>query len=66
MFRNVLENIDGIEVFPIIALLLFVSFFTGVLWWLWKMDKTHIRRMEEMPLNDDETIYQNNGGRLHG
>jgi len=53
MFRNILETIQGIEVFPMISLLLFTVVFASVLIWVFNMDKTRLQHMENMPLNDD-------------
>ena len=49
-----MESIDGIEIYPIISLLLFVLFF-GVLFArviLYK--KEHLELLEKMPLIEDE------------
>ncbi len=56
MFKNILERIAGIEVFPMISLLLFGIIFTIVLIYTFKMDKNKIKHLENMPLNDDENL----------
>jgi len=56
MFKNILERISGVEVFPLISLLLFRVIFTLVLIWTFRMDKKKIKYMENLPLNDDENL----------
>ncbi len=53
MIRSVLENIKGIEIWPVIALLLFFGAFLAIIVHLFKMDKQHISHMEGLPLEDD-------------
>ncbi|MBL7958867.1 cytochrome C oxidase Cbb3 [bacterium] len=64
MFRNILENIKDIEVFPVIALILFFTSFMAIIYHLIRMDKRHIRHMEELPLEKNYT-KSNNGGKVH-
>jgi cytochrome c oxidase cbb3-type subunit 3 len=51
-FSNYLEQIVGVSIFPIISLVLFVAFFTGVLVWIYSIDKKEIEHMENLPFND--------------
>ena len=51
-FSTYLEQIMGISIFPVISLVLFVAFFTGVLIWIYSIDKKEIEHMENLPLND--------------
>jgi cytochrome c oxidase cbb3-type subunit 3 len=51
-FSTYLEQIMGVSIFPIISLVLFVAFFTGVLIWIYSIDKKEIEHMENLPLND--------------
>lgn len=54
MYKNVLENIGGIELYPIVSLIIFFLFFTGVLVWVLKADKKYISKMEAIPLESNE------------
>lgn len=65
MIRSVLENIKGLEIWPVIALVLFFGAFLAILYQLFRMDKNHIRHMEELPLEKDFN-NSNNGGKVHG
>jgi len=47
-----LDTISGIEIFPVIGLVIFLTFFVGLLIYLMKEDKNHIDRMKQLPLQD--------------
>jgi len=54
-----LENIDGVEIYPIISLLIFFVFFAALFWWVFTAKKSHIAEVSNIPLNDD-TLNPNN------
>lgn len=54
MIRNVLESISGVEIYPLISLLIFTVFFTSVIIWVVKLDKKTVTRMENLPLDDND------------
>ena len=51
-FSTYLEQIMGVSIYPVISLVLFVTFFTCVLLWIYRMDKNEIERVEKLPLED--------------
>lgn len=51
---RLLNDIDGIYWFPIIALLLFVALFTAILLHTWFIKKDKADEMARLPLDDDE------------
>ncbi|OIQ24123.1 CcoQ/FixQ family Cbb3-type cytochrome c oxidase assembly chaperone [Lacinutrix sp. MedPE-SW] len=53
-----LEQIDGVEVYPIISLLIFFIFFSLLFWWVFTAKKSHISEVSNIPLEDD-TIKTN-------
>jgi cbb3-type cytochrome oxidase subunit 3 len=57
MFNQIFENIEGIEIYPLISLMIFFLFFIVVAVWIIKMNKSYVRKMEMLPLDDD---IQNN------
>lgn len=63
MYRKVLENITGIEIFPEIALIIFLVFFLLVLGWIFTLNKNYIKRMENIPL--DDVPVKDNGQNLN-
>lgn len=54
-----LEQIDGVEIYPIISLLIFFIFFSALFWWVFTAKKDHIEEVSNIPLND-EAITNNN------
>ncbi|KAA3610299.1 MAG: CcoQ/FixQ family Cbb3-type cytochrome c oxidase assembly chaperone [Calditrichaeota bacterium] len=54
MIKNVLESISGVEIFPLISLLIFTTFFVVVLFWVVKLDKKTVKKLENMPLEDND------------
>jgi hypothetical protein len=52
MISNYLSSIDGVSVYPLISLFIFIPFFIIVTVWVIKLDKQFLNYMGEMPLND--------------
>lgn len=50
MYKSVLENISGVDIYPIVSLVIFFLFFTGVIIWVFKADKSYINKMGRLPL----------------
>ena len=48
--KQYLESIDGVEIYPIITLLIFFSFFVVLFWWVFTTSKQQSKAMSEMPL----------------
>ena len=59
MFKHYFERIENIEIWPIIALIIFFVFFTGLLIYTFKIDKKYINKMENMPLEGDNESNSN-------
>lgn len=53
MIKEILQSIEGVEIYPIISLLIFFSFFIGIAIWLMKMDKSQIIKIKKIPFNND-------------
>jgi len=53
MIRNYLQSIEGIEIYPLISLAVFVIFFIVMFVWMLRIDKSYIKEMEELPLEKD-------------
>lgn len=54
--KGSLENIDNVQIYPIISLLIFFIFFVGLFVWVFTAKKEHITEMSNIPL---ENNYQN-------
>lgn len=57
MFSKYLSSIDGVSLYAIIGLVLFVTMFIVVSIWVFTANKEYIKKMENMPL---ETDIENN------
>ena len=55
MFKHYFERIDGIEIYPIISLLIFFIFFILLFIWVVKVDKRYISKMKNLPLESTES-----------
>ena len=60
MFKHYFEQIQSIEIWPIISLILFFVFFTLTIIRIFFMDKKYVERMKSLPLNDDEGETETN------
>ena len=53
-FKNYLESITGIGIYPLISLMIFVAFFTLVSFYVWKGNKKHFEELSNLPINENE------------
>jgi hypothetical protein len=58
--KHNLSEIIGIEIYPIISLLIFVLFFVVVLWRTMRISKAEITTYSNIPLDNDEKYLDNN------
>ena len=65
MIKELLQSIEGVTIYPIISLIVFVLFFAIILIWMFKVDKNYIKKMENLPLEKDEENNFNNTGDLY-
>ncbi len=52
MYKQILESIQDVDIWPVISLVIFFIFFVGILIKVAFIDKKFIKKMEEMPLDD--------------
>lgn len=50
-FKNYLEHITGVGLYPMISLLLFFIFFTVLTMWALRANKKYIDIMKQLPFN---------------
>jgi cbb3-type cytochrome oxidase subunit 3 len=55
-----LENIDSVEMYPIISLLIFFIFFVALFIWVITARKAHIKEVSNIPLSDDTQFNPEN------
>jgi len=57
---HTLEQISGIEIYPIISLLLFFIFFIVVGYMVLTADKEYIEEMKNLPLDKNDDLHDEN------
>ncbi|MBT8387056.1 MAG: cbb3-type cytochrome c oxidase subunit 3 [Ignavibacteria bacterium] len=62
MIRNLLQSIEGVEIYPLISLLVFIIFFVVILVWMFRIDKNYIKKMEQLPLDSNSNRNINSTG----
>lgn len=65
MYKNVLQSIDNISIWPVISFIIFFLFFLCLLWWVFTADKNHIRKMSELPVDPDHEPTPNSKSDLY-
>lgn len=63
MMRDVLQSVEGISLYPIISMIIFVLFFAILIIWMIKVDKNYIKKMSNLPLEKENEII--NTGELN-
>jgi len=54
--KNHMESITGIEVYPLISLLIFFIFFVVLFWWVFTAKKDYIKTVSNIPLDNQNDI----------
>jgi hypothetical protein len=52
MYKNVLQQIDNVQIWPIISFFIFFLFFLFLITYVLTANKSFIRYMKELPLDD--------------
>ncbi len=50
--KNYMESITGIEIYPLISLLIFFTFFIILFWWVFTAKKDYIKHVSNIPLDN--------------
>jgi len=50
MYKNVLQGMEHIAIWPVISFVIFFLFFLCLLWWVFTADKSFIERMKQLPM----------------
>lgn len=58
MYKNILANIPGIELYPVIALVLFFGFFSALIYWYFVVDKQRMLTLSARILEEDSPVVQ--------
>ena len=49
--KQFLDNVTGMDGYLIFSMIVFITFFLGLLVWVFKADKDYIKEMENLPLD---------------
>lgn len=52
-FINYLTSIAGIEIYPLISLMIFFGFFLVLIIWTFKVDKSYLNGLKNIPLDKE-------------
>ena len=55
MYKNVLQSIENIQIWPVISFVIFFVFFLCLLLWVFTTDKKFIDKMKALPMDEKET-----------
>ncbi|MBS1537364.1 MAG: cytochrome C oxidase Cbb3 [Bacteroidetes bacterium] len=55
MYKNILQSIQGVEIYPLISMMIFFGLFLSVIVWFFRADKRHLQEMAELPLDRTDT-----------
>ncbi len=50
--KNYMDSMEGIEIYPIISLLIFFTFFVVLFWWVITAKKDYIDTVSNLPLDN--------------
>jgi cytochrome c oxidase cbb3-type subunit 4 len=50
MYKNVLQSIDNVAIWPVISFVIFFLFFICLLLWVFTADKKLMKKLSEMPM----------------
>ena len=59
MYKNILQSIDNIAIWPVMSFVIFFLFFMGLLWWVFTADKKFIDKMKQLPIDDAPSKEKN-------
>lgn len=51
--KHHMTEIDGIEIYPIISLIIFFLFFTALTWWVVTSKKDYLDKVSQIPFEND-------------
>lgn len=51
--KQFLANVTGMDGYLIFSMIVFFLFFVGLIWWVYRADKSYISRMENLPFDCD-------------
>ncbi|RAU83315.1 hypothetical protein [Pontibacter arcticus] len=62
MYKNVLQAIDGIEIYPLISFGIFFLFFLGLLVYVFVLNKSYVEEMSAFACEDSDNLDTHTSG----
>lgn len=53
MYKDILRDLDGAGIFALVAIVIFFTFFVGLLVYVIRLKKSHVAHMAAMPTQQD-------------
>ena len=60
MIKNVIEHLAKVDTYGVISIVLFFTFFIGMLLWAFTLKKGYLNSMSTLPLDGGETASTSN------
>ena len=60
IYKEVLQGIQDVAIWPIISFVIFFSFFVVLVWWAFTADRKYISEMSDLPLDDQPFEQKSN------
>lgn len=54
--KEVLRSLEGVDLFPIISIVIFMAFFLGLLIYVIRLDKQRVQYMAELPTELNQEV----------
>jgi cytochrome c oxidase cbb3-type subunit 4 len=51
-----MESMEGIEIYPIISLIIFFTFFVALFWWVFTAKKEYIETVSHIPFDNQNDV----------
>jgi beta-lactam-binding protein with PASTA domain len=59
MYKEVLQSIDHVAIWPVISFVIFFLFFLMLLWWTFTANTVFMKEMAQKPLEDAASDHKN-------
>lgn len=59
MYKNVLQQIDNVSIWPVVSFVIFFLFFLCLLLWVFSADRDLIHKMKNLPMDEAPTSTEN-------
>lgn len=51
--KQFLANVEGVDGYLIFSMVMYFTFFVGLLWWVFKADKNYVKKMKNLPFDNE-------------